>query len=302
MTPANSLNRREFLAQATATTAALAAAPSVLAAPAPRASLPKSATDKVTLGKSGITCSLVGMGTGSVGSGQASNQTRLGVEGFTKVVRHALDRGVCLFDVADQYGSHVYLREALKGVPRDKYVIQTKTHATKFADAKSHIERYRLELGVDYIDILLLHCMTNANWPNENRGSMDYLMRAKDDKIIRAHGTSCHGMDPLNTSAKNPFVEIDLARINPENIIMDGQKPDEVASRLEEMHIAGKGVIGMKIFGEGRMKEANRRDASLQYVLNLGSVNAFIIGFESTAQVDDALAATNRAIAALTKP
>jgi aryl-alcohol dehydrogenase-like predicted oxidoreductase len=297
MTPSN-LNRRDFLAAATTATTALAASGSTFAA-APRASLPKSATDKVTLGKTGIECSLVGMGTGSVGSGQASNQTRLGVEGFTKVVRHALDRGVCLFDVADQYGSHVYLREALKGVPREKYVIQTKTHATKFADAKSHIERYRLELGVDYIDILLLHCMQKANWPTENRGSMDYLMKAREDKLIRAHGTSCHGMDPLNTSAKNPFVQVDLARINPENLIMDGQKPDEVASRLEEMHIAGKGVIGMKIFGEGRMKEAERRDASLQYVLGLGSVNAFIIGFQSIAEVDDTLAATDRAIAAL---
>jgi predicted aldo/keto reductase-like oxidoreductase len=241
------------------------------------------------------------MGTGSVGSGQASNQTRLGVQGFTKVVRHALDRGVCLFDVADQYGSHVYLREALKGVPREKYVIQTKTHATKFADAKSHIERYRLELGVDYIDILLLHCMQKGNWPADHTGAMDYLRQAKADQLIRAHGTSCHGMDPLSTSAKNPFVEVDLARINPEGLIMDDKKPDEVASRLEEMHNAGKGVIGMKIFGEGQMKEAHRRDESLRFVLGLGTVNAFIIGFESTAQIDDALAATDRAIASLAK-
>ena len=113
----------------------------------------------VTLGKTGIQVSLVGMGTGSIGSGQASNQTRLGVKEFTRVVRHALDHGVRFFDVADQYGSHVYLREALKGVPRDQYVIQTKTHATNLADARSHLERYRLELGVDYIDIVLLHCM-----------------------------------------------------------------------------------------------------------------------------------------------
>jgi predicted aldo/keto reductase-like oxidoreductase len=245
--------------------------------------------------------SLVGMGTGSVGSGQASNQTRLGVKGFTRVVRHALDRGVCLFDVADQYGSHTYLRAALQGVPREKYVIQTKTHATKFDDCRSHLERYRMELGVDMIDIVLLHCMQKAGWPAENQGSMDYLRKAKEEGIIRAHGTSCHGMDPLNTSAKNPFVEVDLARINPEGLIMDDKKPDEVASRLEEMHNAGKGVIGMKIFGEGRMKEAERRDASLRYVLGLGTVNAFIIGFESTEQVDDTFARTEKALAALAK-
>ena len=117
-------------------------------------------------------------------------------------------------------------------------------------------------------------------------------MQAKEEKLIRAHGTSCHGMDPLRTSAKNPFVEVDLARINPEGLIMDDKKPDEVASRLEEMHDAGKGVIGMKILGEGRIKTPERKDASLRYVLGLGTVNAFIIGFESPDQIDDLLKRT----------
>src|SRR5262249_24207784 len=155
-----------------------------------RNALPKSPTDKVTLGKTGIQVSLVGMGTGSVGVEQSSNQVRLGVKEFTRVVRYALDHGVCLFDVADQYGSHPFLREALKGVDRDKYVIQTKTHAHDERFARSHLERYRLELGVDMIDILLLHCMTEGNWPEQNRGAMDYLMKARDQGLIRAHGTS----------------------------------------------------------------------------------------------------------------
>jgi aryl-alcohol dehydrogenase-like predicted oxidoreductase len=302
MTPP--LNRRDFMAQTAVSATAALAATTITTTSAHaglnRSLLPKSPTDKVTLGKSGIQVSLVGMGTGSVGSGQASNQTRLGVKEFTRVVRHALDHGIGLFDVADQYGSHVYLREALKGVPREQYVIQTKTHATRFADAKSHLERYRLELGVEYIDIVLLHCMTKTAWPAENKGSMEYLMKAKEEQIIRAHGTSNHGMDPLRTSAKNPFVEIDLARINPEGLIMDAVgKPDEVASVLEEMHTAGKGVIGMKILGEGQINTPERKDASLRYVLGLGTVDAFIIGFQSTEQIDDILKRTTDAIASL---
>jgi predicted aldo/keto reductase-like oxidoreductase len=298
MTPP--LNRRDFMAQATAAaTVAATAGTMSTASAAPsrdRANLPKSATEKVTLGKTGIQVSLVGMGTGSVGSGQASNQTRLGIQGFRRVVRHALDQGVCFFDVADQYGSHVYLREALKGVPRENYVIQTKTHATKLADAKSHLERYRLELGVDYIDIVLLHCMQKSGWQHDHTGAMDYLRKAKEEKVIRAHGTSCHGMPPLRTSAQEPFVEVDLARINPEGLIMDDKKPDEVASVLEEMHAAGKGIVGMKILGEGKINTPERKDASLRFVLGLGTVNAFIIGFESTEQVDDLLKRTNDAL------
>jgi aryl-alcohol dehydrogenase-like predicted oxidoreductase len=299
MTP---LNRRDFIARTTvATTALTAAAATATTAQAARANLPKGPTDKVMLGKTGIQVSLIGMGTGSHGSGQASNQTKLGVKEFTRVVRHALDRGICFFDVADQYGSHVYLREALKGVPRDSYVIQTKTHATKVPDCRSHLERYRMELGVDYIDIVLLHCMTKKGWPAENQGAMEYLREAKAQKIIRAHGTSCHGMDPLRTAAKDPFVEVDLARINPEGLIMDDKKPDEVVSQLEEMHGAGKGVVGMKIFGEGQMKEPGRRDASLRFVLGLGTVDAFIIGLESTAQIDDLVNRTADALAFVAK-
>ena len=303
MTP--SVNRRDFMAQAAVSATAAVTMTTAVAHGAPgresrgRTALPKSATDLVTLGKSGIQVSLVGMGTGSVGSGQASNQTRLGVKEFTRVVRHAFDHGVRFFDVADQYGSHVYLREALRGVPRDQYVIQTKTHATNMPDAKSHLERYRLELGVEYIDIVLLHCMQKSAWPHDHQGSMEYLMKAKEEKIIRAHGTSCHGMDPLRTSAKNPFVEIDLARVNPEGLIMDDRKPDEVASVLEEMHNAGKGIIGMKILGEGRINTPARKDASLRFVLGLGTVDSFIIGFQSTDQIDDILKRTADAISGL---
>src|SRR5262249_17013002 len=177
MTPP--LNRRDFLAQATIASTALTAAST--SAHGARANLPKSATDTVTLGKSGIKVSLVGMGTGRVGVGQASNQTRLGVKEFTRVVRHAFDRGVRLFDVADQYGSHTYLREALKGIPRDQYVIQTKTHATDLPNCRSHLERYRMELGVDMIDIILLHCMTKSGWQAEHKGSMEYLRQAKQE-------------------------------------------------------------------------------------------------------------------------
>jgi len=303
MTPPLGLNRRDFLAT-TASAAALAASSGVLAsagAIGPRASLPTSATDVVTLGKSGVKVSLIGMGTGSVGTDQASNQTRKGVKEFTRIVRHALDRGITFFDVADQYGSHVYLREALKGVPRDTYQIQTKTHAHDASTARTHLERYRLELGVDYIDVLLLHCMTEANWPEKNKGSMEYLMKAREEGLIHAHGTSCHGMDPLRTSAKHPFVQVDLARINPEGAVMDDRKPDEVASELQEMHDRGVGVIGMKILGEGRFKEPERRDASLKYVLGLGTVDAFIIGFESPEQIDDIMTRTDAAIASLKK-
>ena len=298
MTP---LNRRDFLAASAAASASasLVASSARAAAVQPRSSLPASATDVRTLGKSGVKVSLVGMGTGSVGSEQSSNQLRLGLKEFTRVVRHALDQGVTLFDVADQYGSHVFLREALKGVPREKYQIQTKTHARDERIAKSHLERYQLELGVDYIDIMLLHCMTEGDWVAKHTGAMDYLRKAKEQGIIKTHGTSCHGMTSLRTIAKTPFVEVDLARINPFGLQMDDQNPDEVSSQLQEMHDAGKGIVGMKILGEGQIKTPEKIDQSLRFVLGLGTVDAFIVGFESTNQVDDLLKRVDVALTSL---
>lgn len=298
MTPAP-LSRRDFLAtSAAATAAALTAAP---ARAGSRNPLPDSPAARVTLGKSGVEVSLVGMGTGSVGVEQSSNQVKLGVKEFTRVVRHALDRGVTFFDVADQYGSHVFLREALKGVPRDRYQIQTKTHARDERIARSHLERYCLELGVDHIDVVLMHCMTTGDWPEKHTGAMDYLRKAREQGLIRAHGVSCHGMDPLRTAAKEPFVQVDLARINPFGYVMDDANPDEVASQLQEMHDRGAGVVGMKILGEGRVKEPEKKDETLRYVLGLGTVDAFVIGFESTEQVDDLLTRVEGALAALRK-
>src|SRR5262245_17693708 len=132
-----------------------------------------------------------------------------------------------------------------------------------------------------------------------NEVSIAYLARAKDDNIIRSNGTTCNCIEPLRLTTKDPIVEVVLARINPEGLIMDDRKPDEVASVLEEMHNAGKGIVGMKILGEGRINTPERKDASLRYVLGLGTVNAFIIGFESTEQVDDILKRTSDALASL---
>ena len=146
---------------------------------------------------------------------------------------------------------------------------------------------------------MLLHCMTEGDWVAKHTGAMNYLRKAKEQGMIRTHGTSCHGMTSLRTIAKEPFVEVDLARINPFGLQMDDQNPDEVASQLQEMHDAGKGVVGMKILGEGQIKTPEKIDQSLSFVLGLGTVDAFIVGFESTDQVDDLLKRVDGAITGL---
>jgi predicted aldo/keto reductase-like oxidoreductase len=284
------LSRRDFLGQSAVAVGAVAAAGlRAPAADAPRKL--KSGTDQVVLGRTGIRTSLIGMGTGSTGVGHSSNQVKLGEEKFCNLVRFAYDRGITYFDTADQYGSHIYLRQALRGLPREKLFLQTKTRATTPEMVKADLDRFRQELGTEYLDTLLMHCMTKGSWPTDMRPVMDVLSKAKDKKQIRAVGVSCHGMAPLQAAVGCDWVEIDLARINPVGGNagrMDGT-PEQVASCLKQMHASGKGILGMKILAEGTLKTPDKQMESLRFVLGLGCVDAMVIGFESPEQIDQIL-------------
>lgn len=243
-------------------------------------------TDLVPLGNSGVRVSRIGMGTGMKGWNHQSNQTRLGMEGLTNLFRHAYDRGIRYFDCADQYGSHEYVKNALKYIPREKLTILSKTVSRDPNGVRKDLDRFRRELGTDYIDIVLLHCMTDYNWADKLIGPMDVLSEAKQKGVIRAHGTSCHTLPAITLCGQTKWVEVDLARINHRGAKMDG-KPEDVVPVLERMHARGAGVIGMKVLGEGTFKDDATINESLRFVLGLKCVDAFIIGFESPAEVDD---------------
>lgn len=254
----------------------------------------RSPTQQVALGKTGIKASLVSIGTGMRGWMRQSNHTRMGKEAFIKLIRKAYERGINFFDVADLYGTHTFLRDALKGIPREKVVIQTKIWFHPLGlpevvtDAKQALERFRKELDTDYIDIVMLHCTMSSKWTDEMRRMMDDLAEAKEKGIIKAHGTSSHSLPALQTSLASPWVDIQLARINHAGEKMDG-KPEEIAQLLRDMRAKGKGVIGMKIFGEGTFRQKEQREASLRFVLTQKCVDIFVIGFEKPAEIDETL-------------
>lgn len=245
------------------------------------------ATDRIKLGPAGVEVTRLALGTGTNGVGGSSNQTRkLGVRGLADLLRYAYDQGVTFWDSADQYGSHPHLREALKSVPREKVTILTKTHATTAREMRADLDRFRRELNTDYIDIVLLHCMMDPNWPQIKKGAMEVLSEAKEKGIIRTHGVSCHTLGALKAAAESDWVEVDLARLNPAGVAMDADPPT-VISVLREMKAKGKGIIGMKVFGAGRLRD--RMDESLQFVMGSGVIDCFTIGFESAQEFSEVL-------------
>src|SRR6266567_9147611 len=208
------------------------------------------ASDTVVLGNTGIKTSRLAMGTGTVGVGHHSHQTALGVKGLSDLLLNGYDKGLRFFDAADSYGSHPHVAEALKHVQRDKVTVLTKSWARDPAGMRADLDRFRKELGTDYMDVFLMHCLTEGDWTERYKGVMDVLSEAKQKGIIRAHGCSCHTIEALRAAARSPWVEVDLARINPIQSNMDAS-PQEVVSVLKEMKAAGKGVIGMNFLCHG---------------------------------------------------
>jgi aryl-alcohol dehydrogenase-like predicted oxidoreductase len=286
------MNRRRFLLGSTTAAAGVWVGLETLgsrvfspafAAPAPLAQK-VAASDTVILGKTGIRTSRLAMGTGTVGSGHHSNQTALGLKGLSDLLLNGYDLGLRFFDSADAYGSHPHVAEVLKHVLRDKVTVLTKTWARDPKTARADLDRFRRELGTDTIDICLMHCLTEGDWTERYKGVMDVLSEAKEKGVIRAHGCSCHSIEALRAAAKSPWVEVDLARINPTGSHMDAS-PQEVVSVLKEMKAAGKGIIGMKILGQGDLR--GRVDDALRYALSLGVLDAFTIGAESRNEQED---------------
>jgi aryl-alcohol dehydrogenase-like predicted oxidoreductase len=237
------------------------------------------------LGKTGIEVSRMAIGTGTSGYAKSSNQTRkLGIKGLSELLQAAYDRGVFFWDSADQYGSHPHLKEALKHVPREKVVILSKTHASTEDEMKADLDRFREELGTDYVDVVLLHCMMNKNWPAKKQGAMNILTEAREKHIIRAHGVSCHTLEALQSAAASPWVQVDLARINPAGVEMDADV-NTVTGILRQMKQSGKAVMGMKIFGVGKL--IDRKDECLRFALAQEYLDCFTIGIESVDQLLD---------------
>jgi len=296
------ISRRQFFGTTAALAGAAALSPGAVFSA--RAATKRTATDQVTLGKTGIKLSRLGLGTGT-NSGQV--QRSLGREGFDRLIRYAYDQGITYIDTAQSYHTHEYIREAIKGLPREKLFIQTKMPDVPENPLES-LDRYRQELGVDYLDSVLSHYATTDDWPEPRKRVLDALDEAKEKKIIRAKGVSCHGLPALTRATKVDWVDDHLVRINPQGRHVDGPSYEwnpngyettmpEAMKEIKAMRAKGRGIIGMKLIGNGDFKKPEDREKSIRYAMQSGVLDAVVIGFASTAEIDEAIERINRALA-----
>ncbi len=254
-------------------------------------------TDLVALGRTGIKVSRLAQGTGFNGYNRSSEHTRQGKEKFDRLLRHSLDAGIRFIDMADLYGSHPFVKDVIKGLPRDRYVLLSKiwprkeSWVTPSGGAAEEVGRFCQELGVGRIDICLIHCMLNDRWPTEFERIRDGLSELKQKGTVRAVGVSCHDFGALKVAAAHPWVDVIFARINNRggsDYACDAGA-QEVAEVLKQARKNGKAVVGMKIFGAGKLVNPEEKDASLNFVFKNGLVDAITVGMLKPEEVDDTL-------------
>lgn len=298
---ASQMDRRDFIRHSAALMGAGLLVPGRVAA------APKSpALGPVPLGRTGVTIARLGLGTGSQ---NGHVQRSLGQEGFTRLIRHGFERGVTYIDTADNYKTHELVRTAIKGLPRERLFIQTKMpwHRPEFTDRPLEtLDRYRRELGTDYIDSLLIHCTTEASWPDDLRRMMDAFSEAKEKGLIRVKGVSCHGLHPLRSATTADWVDVHLVRVNPQGRYVDSVSNDweatgdidAVMREVRTMHGKGRGIIGMKLAGNGTFRNAADREKAIRYAMTCGCVDAIVIGCANTGELDEACTRIEQAVTA----
>ena len=249
----------------------------------------------VKLGKSGIETTLLGVGTGVHAGNRTAFLTRQDKRISIEMLQYAYEKGFRYFDLADTYGTHGLLAGILPEMDRKKVTITSKIWVRDGGipekdrpDADIVVDRFRKELKTDYLDIVQIHCMINDNWTDTQKKQMDILSNLKSKGIVRAHGVSVHSLDAMKAAVKSPWVDVIHVRINPYGMAMDKPDPKEVVEVIQQLHQAGKGVIGMKLIGDGRLKnDSEKIDNSLRFVMGLGCIDMMIIGFENKNEIDN---------------
>jgi 1-deoxyxylulose-5-phosphate synthase len=296
----NHLSRRQFIARSAAAASALLLPGSAWVRA--EAATKRTATDQVALGKTGLKISRLGMGTGS-NSGNV--QFALGKDSFNKLVHYAYDQGITYFDCAQAYKTFDWIGGAMKGLPREKLFIQSKVPGQP-ADILGAIDRHRKVFDTDYVDSMLIHCMVKDHWTDDWKRIMDAFDEAQQKKWILAKGVSCHSLPALRTATASPWTQVHLVRVNPQASHIDGmdeswEKPGKdlapVLTEIKEMHAKGRGVIGMKIIGNGDFTKAEDREKSIRYAMSRPEIDSIVIGFKSTGEIDEAIKRVNLALA-----
>lgn len=258
------------------------------AAAPPESSTLQPLTQRVPYGSTGIVVSRLCWGTGLM----AVLKHNLSPGEAARILLRGYELGVNFWDTADGYKTHPHVAEALRSVPRDRVVINTKTPAKTAADAAAHVDRYLQELGTDYIDTILLHGVETVDEYRYRASALEALLRAKEAGKVRAVGISTHlGSGAIMVvCATKPEIEVVLTTVNKGGLMLRQGTLGEHLALVRRVYEAGKGVCLMKTLAQGGLTRTPEqvRDAIL-YNLRLPCAHSVCVGVNSIAEVEFAV-------------
>ena len=292
----SNFTRREFLKTG------LAAGTLAVTGTLPLIAQRQTATDFVTLGRSGVKVTRLAFGTGTF-SGQG--QRDLGQDGFTRLVRYAYDRGIRFFETAESYTEmHKMLGIALNGIPRESYQLMSKVTTRDGENPQHKFDELRKLANTEYFDIMLLHWQHVGTWPTDTRHWQDAILEAESKKVVVSHGASVHGLPALRRVPGNKWLDVAMIRMNHKGKSMDAEdyateglgNVPEVVEHVKQARIEGMGVISMKLIGEGTFNREDRREA-MKFAFKKAGVDCVTVGYKNTAEIDEAIENLNTALA-----
>jgi hypothetical protein len=110
----------------------------------------------------------------------------------------------------------------------------------------------------------------------------------------------------LQASAASDWPEVHLVRVNPQGSYIDSEEDGweqsgndvvPVIRQIKTMHAKGRGVIGMKICGNGTFTNPADREKSIRFAMARREIDAVVIGFKNRPEIDEAIERINRALA-----
>lgn len=234
---------------------------------------------RVKLGKTGIEVTQMCFGTLTM----SRLQTGMPAEEGSRVISRALDMGVDFVDTAEAYRTYEHVAGAVRGRTQ-KPIIATKSHARTHDEMKTAVEHALETMGLDRLDIFLLHALRSEEDLLARRDALDCLLEYKQKGIIRALGLSTHTLEGLKPALSHPELEIILPCVNRKGLGIHDATLEEVLPVLRDLHGMGKGVYAMKPLAGGHL--FNDVPASLNYVRSLREVDSIAVGMKTVAEVE----------------
>ena len=264
--------------------------------------------DRRALGKTGIMVSRLCYGTLTMSPSQAGLSPEEGGE----LIAYAAAAGVNFIDTAELYGTYAHIRHALKHttVP---LIISTKSYAYDKKSAQESVEKARREMDADVIDLFMLHEQESAMTMLGHKDALDYYLSMKEKGIIKAVGLSTHAVETVQAVAqarsldmtpgepslhfhdyKDHWAEFDPGRYREIDVVhpilnrtgiglLDGTAK-QMREAVEDAHLAGTGIFGMKMLGGGNL--LHEFDEAVSYALSIEAADAYAVGMQSQDEID----------------